>query len=487
MTIKSDLKIVNDYSSESLYHNSPKRVSVKAICSVVVFLTLVSLQFSCKKFVEVRGPIDKITPLQVFESDQSATSAVTGIYSAMIGTNINFASGDRNSISIICGLTSDELISYSTPLNEAYNNGWLASSNITNNYLWPSIYQSIYTANSILESLASANGVTASTKNQLEGELKFIRAFGYFYLINLYGDVPLQLTSDYRITSIAPRSSVDKVYDQIITDLTDAKSLLSDSYVTTERVRPNKSAAMALLARVYLYRQKWDLAVQSATEIINNSNQYGLISLDSVFLKNSRESIWQLMPVKSGYNTNEGSIFILTTNPSTVSLSDVFYNSFESGDQRRNKWTGTITASLGTFHYPYKYKVRIGSALTEYSMVFRLAEQYLIRAEAKAQLNDLAGAIADVDRIRDRAGLPLIQNTNPSIDKADLLLAIEKERRTELFTEWGHRWLDLKRLDKANAELGPIKGANWQTTDQLFPIPQDEIMRNPNMTQNPGY
>ncbi len=112
---------------------------------------------------------------------------------------------------------------------------------------------------------------------------------------------------------------------------------------------------------------------------------------------------------------------------------------------------------------------------------------YLVRAEARAQQNKLAESIADVDAIRGRAGLPLIQNTNPGIGQSGLLNAIAQERRIELFAEWGHRWLDLKRTDKTDIVLGPLKGSNWQPTDVLYPIPASEITNDIYLIQNPGY
>ena len=136
-----------------------------------------------------------------------------------------------------------------------------------------------------------------------------------------------------------------------------------------------------------------------------------------------------------------------------------------------------------TYSYPYKYKVRNGFTVTEYNMVERLAEQYLIRAEARAQQNDISGATADLDTIRVRAGLPVLPI---SLDKATCLLAVEQERRIELFMEWGHRWLDLRRTGRIDAVLGAEK-SNWTSTDSLYPIPFKEIQKNVFLTQNPGY
>jgi len=112
-----------------------------------------------------------------------------------------------------------------------------------------------------------------------------------------------------------------------------------------------------------------------------------------------------------------------------------------------------------------------------------LAEQYLIRAEARAEKNNLNGAIDDLNMIRERAGLsPLL----PSSDQSQVLAAVAQERRIELFAEWGHRWLDIKRTKTADQILGPIKSL-WKSTAQLYPIPTLEIQTDPNLKQNPGY
>jgi hypothetical protein len=136
-----------------------------------------------------------------------------------------------------------------------------------------------------------------------------------------------------------------------------------------------------------------------------------------------------------------------------------------------------------TYYYPYKYKIVSNATISEYSMVLRLAEQYLIRAEARVQ-NNLPGAIGDLNVLRARASLPALSTT---LSPAQVTTAIEHERQVELFTEFGHRWLDLKRTGRADAVLGQLKGANWQPTDVLYPLPLTEIQTNQNLTQNPGY
>jgi hypothetical protein len=245
-----------------------------------------------------------------------------------------------------------------------------------------------------------------------------------------------------------------------------------------------------LLARVYLYTGKFSEAEAEASALIDNSSMYQLTNdVAAVFLKNSTEAIWQLRPLVTGNEgaTNEAIYFgqyyqfLNVLNPAIVS-------DFESGDARLLSWVGSFDTGSGLIYYPTKYKQTSSFApLKEYSMVLRLAEQYLIRAEARAKLGDISGAVADLDIIRKRAQIPLIQDTNPTINQAEVLLAVEHERFRELFTEWGHRWMDLRRTGRASAVLAPKK-AGFSSSDELYPIPQSELDKNPRLgSQNPGY
>ena len=132
----------------------------------------------------------------------------------------------------------------------------------------------------------------------------------------------------------------------------------------------------------------------------------------------------------------------------------------------------------------YKYKIGLGAGTSqEYSIVFRMAEQYLIRAEARTMLGDLAGAQADINKIRNRAGLI----ATSAFSEAELLKAIRQERQVELFTEFGHRFFDLKRWGLLDEILNGIK-PGWNETDRVLPLPEKELLVNPNLQpQNAGY
>jgi starch-binding outer membrane protein, SusD/RagB family len=185
--------------------------------------------------------------------------------------------------------------------------------------------------------------------------------------------------------------------------------------------------------------------------------------------------------------------FILTTAPTSANpfeLSNLLLTAFEANDNRKVSWVGSILSGGITYNYPNKYKkgnFDVAQPITEYSMVLRLAEQYLIRAEARAKQNNLSGAIADLDTIRTRANLPKLAD---NLSKDQVLAATEQERRIELFTEWGHRWLDLKRTNRIDAVMTNVavkKGTTWNSDWQYYPIPLTDIQRNRNLMQNTGY
>ena len=444
------------------------------------FITLIS----CDEFVEIDLPETEIVAETVFQSDATATSALLHLYTEMHNTS-SFAGGGLNSITLLQGLSADELVPVVNTTEIFFFNNVLPIT-LEVGTTWNNAYNIIYGANAIVEALANSSQVSQKVSTLLEGEAKFIRAFTHFYLANLFGDVPYISTTDYRENATISRMSSQEVYQHIVKDLLEAKVLLNDDYPSDGRVRPNKGVVTAFLARVYAYMGDWVNAEKQATEVIGNTELYGLTNLNSVFLIESNEAIWQLFPEEGNNNGNEGSTFIVVDAPRFALLNEDLINAFEIGDARRSNWVGSVTTGSDTYIFPHKYKSFDDDPESEYSMVLRLAEQYLIRAEARAQQNKLSEAVSDLDVIRQRAELPLIGDTNPAISQSNLLLAIEQERRVELFTEWGHRWFDLKRTGRIDAVLSAVK-SDWEATDALLPLPQNELEINQNLSQNPGY
>lgn len=472
-------------------------------------ICLISTAFfyaGCDKYVEVDLPVDKQAAEDVFKNTPSAISAMSGIYTTIPTDIIGFTGSFSYSIQL--GVAADELNDHRFRFFTMSHNAY--SSTSTPGF-WETGYRNfIYRLNAIIEGVSASDGIPQSSKNLILGEAKFMRAFFYFYLVNLYGDVPLVDATNFKTNALVSRSPVADIYTFIINDLIAAKANLSSNYLgpdlsttTTERLRPNKATATALLARVYLYNSQWQLAEQEATEVINNPD-YSLPSdLNTVFFKNSSEAIWQIQqdPLNpSGVATPEGRFFIPGSSASAVPneiMATSFVNAIETGDLRKTNWMKTKTIGVKSYLYPFKYKYGPETLVQqsnqfEYIMIFRLAEQYLIRSEARARLGNIVGANSaenDLNLIRSRAGLtPTIATDGPT-----MLDAIAQERRIELFTEWGDRWLNLKRTGTIDAVMSvelPIKGGGaWAPYKALLPIPANEFLLNPSLRghQNPGY
>lgn len=470
-------------SDKTKVQSSLQLISNPKIASLIVLTFLFG---SCEDFIRIDPPKNQLVRETVYSDDATAITAITGIYTAMLDTD-GFASGGFNSITLLAGLSSDEIFDFYGSYPDFYLNSLTPLNSSVKSSLWELGYKYVYFANSVIEGLTASSNITQSLKKQLMAEAKFIRAFSYFYLTNLFGDVPIVTSTDYKVNSVATKSSKEAVFQFIIDELKAAKIDMPDDYLfaSGQRVRPNKSAATALLARAFLYHGDWEEAEIEATIVIDNTAQYSLLTdLNEVFIKNSKEAIWQLMPIYPDYNTQEGAMFIMDGYVPLVSLSDNILTAFEDGDLRQINWIGSFDDGSDTWYYPYKYKLSYGYPLSEYSMILRLAEQYLIRAEARAHQDNLEGAKDDVNVIRIRAGL---ENTE-AITQDEILFAIEHERQVELFTEWGHRWFDLIRTNRADEILGAVKAPNWESSDVLYPIPQVEIDNNANLKpQNPGY
>jgi len=476
---------------------------MKRIYQLGTILTcLVLCVTSCKKLVEVPAPVTSVNADNVFNNDFTAQQVINGIYTQFDNQDLGtYANSPANYLSLFSGLSSDEYfyqVSFGGIAQNYYENK-LAAQQTT---FWNAAYNNVQITNTIIEGASASTTLSSAVKKNLLAQAKFLRAFFYFYLINLYGDVPLITGTDYTVNQRASREPAANVYKQIINDLKDAEANLSSSFVnfdgttiTSERTLPNTWAAKALLARVYLYSKDYENAEIKASELIDNTAYFGMETLSRAFLKNNMEAIWQIQPVVPNENTKEARFFIIPSqglnNNQPVALSTSLVNSFETGDQRKTTWTETYvdasTTPTTTYVYAYKYKsVNQGDPVTEYTDVFRLSEQYLIRAEARTMLGK-PGATADLNVVRSRAGL---DDYSGATDQAALLAAILHERQVELFSEWGQRWLDLKRtgtIDQVMSVAAVAKGSSWSSYQQWYPIPSADIKYNPNLIQNTGY
>lgn len=454
-------------------------------------ILIIMLFIGCKKFVEIPIPKNQLGTVAVFEDSSGANSAIVGIYVEMQGFSLGILNGGTT---VYTGMSSDELFTTlpSSGIRDFFNNSLIATNAVNNGDLWSRAYKIIYDINACIEGLSNTTTISNSTKKLFTAECKFLRSLVYFNLVNLYGPVPIITATNYKTNKLIPRGSEDSVYKLIVSDLLEAKIDLPTDYISSGRVRPNKYAASSFLSKVYLYGKDWNNAEIESSNVIN-SGIYSLESdLNNVFTVNSNETIWEMETVITDFETYEATTFIplIPSRRPSYPITSQLLNSFEVGDYRSviGNWINKNVSGGITYYWPFKYKIRSNFSPTtppENYVFFRLAEQYLIRAESRVQLDKLlgtSGAESDLNEIRARANLLPVTATT----KEQFITAVESERRAELFCENGNRWFDLKRWSKATLVLSSIK-ASWQSTDVLYPIPTNEIRNNSALTQNLGY
>jgi hypothetical protein len=361
--------------------------------------------------------------------------------------------------------------------------------------LWEAIYNTIYVSNFILERLPDITGIPSAQRDQFMATAHFLRGYAYFVGVNTYGAIPLVLTTDIATNRNIPRASTDEILSLVLEDYNFALGKLPAKGENPGYA--SESAVRSALARFYLYQQDWANAESNATSVIS-SNRYTLeTSFENVVNKDfPTESILEVgytLIDDPGTDNNIGlnSLFvgrreIIPSDQVVLALS-----SAESGNKPDSLGRLGRFSSISFKTSNFKGSDN-GWSVAKYGTpdvdnnnvyVFRLAELYLIRAEARAQQNNIAGAVTDINVLRNRAHAPLVK----SVTKAQLLQIIEDERRYELAFE-GHRWYDLVRTGRAATVMSAFS-ANWTNTYERWPIPQREIQNNPALVgnQNPGY
>jgi hypothetical protein len=428
----------------------------------ILALSLALLTFGCEEFLE-KAPYDIITDNIVILSIEDAETALLGAYSALQSAE---AYGNQTIGST--GTLSDELIhSGSFPTVAEFDNNAVLPSNVTLQNLWAAYYAGLYRANVVIE---RTEPLTADQdlKDQIIGEAKFLRALMHFDLVKLFGGIPYANTSDLATLRSLDRTPAETVYANIIADLNEAITLL-DGIDHGNNKRANDWVAKAMLARVQLYAGNTAQAGTLANDVIENGPYSLEANYADVFAGDSEEVLFEIF--FSVQDQNGLAFWLREDGRWEYAPSPQLVAAFEVNDDRADM---IEPHSQGGFQAA-KYTDRATG--TDQTVVLRLAEMYLIRAEANignAQADD------DVNEIRNRAGLGDISG----VDLDDIL----QERFVELCFE-GHRWNDLVRTGRANTIMAVVNPTNWQNTDVLMPIPQREIQQNPTLVgkQNPGY
>jgi hypothetical protein len=426
---------------------------------------------SCKKYLN-EIPNNSLASTNAITDIGTARAAITGAYDAVQG----YYAGNYPTIGTI---TADNVI-FNGTLSQylQLDQNAIPADNVTTVATYQGIYRAINLANSIIAALPDVKDarLTAAERDRIIGEAYFIRALGYFDLGRGWGGVQLQLqpTADLSVLKGIKRSTLAQTYDQVLADLTKAEPLLPDDAST--RNRAQKSVVRALRARLHLYRQQWADAENYATQVISNA-KYALVTpyrsfftspflttesvFELTFSANDRNTFWNLW-----YPSSFGGQYTLKpSNPFVAKVTNPLIGG------TRN----TLVAGTGSNVYGVLYNTTTTGVDPSY--IIRIAELYLIRAEARAKQNNLAGALADLDVVRRRAGLA----NSTAVTQEQILLAIEEERSIEFAFE-PHRWFDLVRTERAGDVLGLTDRKRW-----LFPIPLSDVLSDPDVEQNPGY
>lgn len=432
------------------------------------------LLVSCKKFLEVQ-PVDSVSDGQTIVDKTSAETATRGLYRALSADgyygvtfqSIGYLSGDN-----VQWTGSQSIVQQFISHNVRADNANVASA-------WSAIYATINRANHIIAKVPNVTDplLTDALKNQLTGEAYFVRALAYFDLVRTWGGVQLALTptNSANDKNGIKRSSVADTYAQVLSDLTAAEPLLP---ATTNRYRATQKTVWALRARYHLYQSEWALAESYATKLIGDGTNYNLVKPYSAFFANNvvatPESIFELS-YSTTYTNGHRNQWQPPANNGTRQWapSDAFLTLVNDATIGGNRSALVAKTAQGLWYGNMYYR----SPATDPAYVLRIAEQYLIRAEARAQLKDLTGALADLNAVRSRAGLA----ASSAVTQDEILLAIENERRLEFPFE-PHRWFDLVRTYRAAVVLGVTDKNKY-----VLPIPATEVLIDGSLEQNFNY
>lgn len=447
-----------------------------------IFIAIAAILTSCEDLIETDYPTNQIGTAQVFDNVHTANSALNDIYAEL--RTQSFFSGVDTGTGILLGMYTDDIDCYYNDQNgfrDIYLNMQQASNSVVE-LSWDTAYKIIYAANSIILGVENSTGLNETEKDQIKGEALLIRSVFYFYLQQLFGDIPYTTSIDYEYNRTLSKTNENELLTILSNDLVEASQLLNDDYRHPERIYVNKKVAELMLAKVYLTQGNYSLAEQTIMSVLQSPLYQFQPDLNEVFHNNGNHILWQLQPMVALFPTWESLFFYFTdAPPHAFALTENLVSSFSENDLRKTAWIEPVTFNNQVWYRPNKYK-NIDVNPDEYSVVIRIEEAYFIMAEALARQNRISEALPYINMTRERAGLQPLGSVSQEVLITELL----NERRREFFTEFGHRFIDLKRLEKLHI-LSGVK-PNWVESKKVWPIPQKELLLNPNLNpQNEGY
>jgi hypothetical protein len=444
------------------------------------YISIVALLFvtwSCDDLLSPK-PVDAIIDELVLTDANSARVVLTSAYRDL---------ANLGAPKIIAGdFTADNLIHNGTFTQyREISSKDISASNGAASSLWGVIYSMSYIASFLYEGLPAID-ISENDYNEITAAASFLRAYAYFVGAYTFGGLPIVTTTNVDDNRVIPRSSLQETLDFVESELLYALDKLPEESFNSGDA--TNGAVKALLARFYLFTGNWPEAERYATEVIEGNGTFDYILEESFEDAISDFSTESILEIVYSANDNPGTSTNFSINNLFVGRREIIPSTEivlalqnDGGDRNiviefdganaRGADNGWTIVRYGPF---------------DNIQVLRLAEMYLIRAEARAQQDKISGdnsAESDINVIRERAGVSLVQGTS----KNQMLLAIENERRMELCFE-GHRWYDLKRTGRAQTVMDQFT-SNWTEKDELWPIPLREITNNPSLkdAQNPGY
>ncbi|OAV68904.1 SusD family protein [Bacteroidales bacterium Barb4] len=447
-------------------------------------LLSIALFASCEDQLLDFPPQTQIEDNGIIISQSSAEKALVGVYSAVSGISgtaiLTYETAADNVI-----LNSLRTVVVPTLKSDG---GVTGGADRTNGGGYGSYYSLINRANHVITAVNELDNslFSAGSKEKILAEAHTLRAFAYFDLARTYANVPVILTPSTATNQLGIKKSPKAdVFKQVESDLDIAEKNLAGGSWNVNKGRVSIWAVYAFKARLYLYQERWSEAESYASKLIDNP-ELKLTNLeagDNWFeTRFSSEGIFEVArsttegnPVRTNFATAaEGGLGDYIVNPDFADL----LNNPNIGGKRSVylKYDASVTAWL--------IKIYNKSDRSSSVFLYRLAEQYLIRAEArlKKATPDIQGAIADINKIKDRAGVPLL-NAQGALNRDQLLLAVEDENRYEFAFE-GHRYADIIRTGRAGVVFGTLNPVYQDPRYWVVPIPTSELKNDPDLEQN---
>ena len=460
------------------------------------FIACIIVVESCNKLDETS--YSQIAPDKFFDTKSDVDAALVAMYKPLQGESSFEQAG-----TFVLNGASDEGTS-DNPIWGQYDIlTYTAGSSPEVSSMWTTFYSSINSANFVLDNQNKIEALDATTGKTYTmeklAEARFMRGMDYFFLVQLFGDVPLRTTSTTRQDQTdIPRSPVDSVYAQIIQDFQFAFQNLPE--VPDLAGKPTKYAAESFLAKVYLTKGDYANALSSAEDVSTHGPYSLLPSFADIFNpddKNNSEVIFAIQYIRQDLEGMRMPTLVLGPDDhfayggkggwGLMNIEDKVYPSFSPNDGRLATTFADPTPGQTTY-YAGKWRDIKGVSVDGHGnnyIVYRYADLLLILAEASNNVNGGPGAEAydAINLVRKRAQLP---DVTPGLSKNEFQDTVAFERFHELcFEEW--RWFDLKRTGKLKATLTADEKV-WNDKYYLFPIPQSEIDASAGkIKQNPGY